>query len=88
MSQSLPFFIQYHQNKAPRWKLAPTRREQDKWDRATKAATGGSVSFILQMMIVLFIGWLDLHTFSLESLIRIVNHRETFLVLDFFCFVW
>ncbi|CAA7033446.1 unnamed protein product [Microthlaspi erraticum] len=28
--------------KAPRWKLAPTRREQDKWDRATKAATGGS----------------------------------------------
>uniref|UniRef100_A0A1J3JGH5 ATP synthase protein I n=1 Tax=Noccaea caerulescens TaxID=107243 RepID=A0A1J3JGH5_NOCCA len=30
------------QNKAPRWKLAPTRREQDKWDRATKAATGGS----------------------------------------------
>lgn len=26
----------------PRWKLAPTRREQEKWDRATKAATGGS----------------------------------------------
>ncbi|CAH2059964.1 unnamed protein product [Thlaspi arvense] len=26
----------------PKWKLAPTRREQDKWDRATKAATGGS----------------------------------------------
>ncbi|KAL8130063.1 hypothetical protein V2J09_019218 [Rumex salicifolius] len=25
-----------------RWKLAPTRKEQDKWDRATKAATGGS----------------------------------------------
>ncbi|PQM41558.1 uncharacterized protein Pyn_33783 [Prunus yedoensis var. nudiflora] len=25
-----------------KWKLAPTRREQDKWDRATKAATGGS----------------------------------------------
>ncbi|KAL1313328.1 hypothetical protein HN51_039886 [Arachis hypogaea] len=24
------------------WKLAPTRREQEKWDRATKAATGGS----------------------------------------------
>lgn len=26
-----------------RWKLAPTRREQDKWDRAAKAATGGTV---------------------------------------------
>ncbi|XP_074276064.1 protein CONSERVED ONLY IN THE GREEN LINEAGE 160, chloroplastic [Silene latifolia] len=25
-----------------RWKLAPTKREQEKWDRATKAATGGS----------------------------------------------
>lgn len=25
-----------------RWKLVPTRREQEKWDRATKAATGGS----------------------------------------------
>uniref|UniRef100_A0A7N0SX45 CGL160/ATPI domain-containing protein n=1 Tax=Kalanchoe fedtschenkoi TaxID=63787 RepID=A0A7N0SX45_KALFE len=28
--------------KSPRWKLVPTRREQDKWDRAAKAATGGS----------------------------------------------
>ncbi|KAK7264396.1 hypothetical protein RJT34_32005 [Clitoria ternatea] len=25
-----------------RWKSAPTRREQEKWDRAAKAATGGS----------------------------------------------
>ncbi|XP_027062583.1 protein CONSERVED ONLY IN THE GREEN LINEAGE 160, chloroplastic [Coffea arabica] len=25
-----------------RWRPAPTRREQEKWDRATKAATGGS----------------------------------------------
>ncbi|GMI68521.1 CONSERVED ONLY IN THE GREEN LINEAGE 160 [Hibiscus trionum] len=25
-----------------RWKLVPTRREQEKWDKATKAATGGS----------------------------------------------
>ncbi|KAL3632787.1 hypothetical protein CASFOL_025771 [Castilleja foliolosa] len=25
-----------------KWRAAPTRREQDKWDRATKAATGGS----------------------------------------------
>lgn len=28
--------------KSPRWKLSPTRREQEKWDRAYKAATGGS----------------------------------------------
>ncbi|KAL5656001.1 hypothetical protein ACJX0J_035320, partial [Zea mays] len=27
---------------APRWRLVPTRREQAKWDRAAKAATGGS----------------------------------------------
>ncbi|XP_072995309.1 protein CONSERVED ONLY IN THE GREEN LINEAGE 160, chloroplastic [Typha latifolia] len=27
---------------APRWRLAPTRREQAKWDRASKGATGGS----------------------------------------------
>ncbi|MQL80693.1 hypothetical protein Taro_013141, partial [Colocasia esculenta] len=27
---------------SPRWRLAPTRREQAKWDRASKAATGGS----------------------------------------------
>ncbi|XP_066314717.1 protein CONSERVED ONLY IN THE GREEN LINEAGE 160, chloroplastic-like [Miscanthus floridulus] len=26
----------------PRWRLVPTRREQAKWDRAAKAATGGS----------------------------------------------
>ncbi|OAY63077.1 ATP synthase protein I [Ananas comosus] len=26
----------------PRWRLVPTRREQAKWDRANKAATGGS----------------------------------------------
>ncbi|XP_050226812.1 protein CONSERVED ONLY IN THE GREEN LINEAGE 160, chloroplastic [Mercurialis annua] len=25
-----------------KWRLAPTRREQDKWDRANKAATGGT----------------------------------------------
>ncbi|KAJ9686140.1 hypothetical protein PVL29_015165 [Vitis rotundifolia] len=29
-------------NTSRRWKLVPTRREQEKWDRATKAATGGS----------------------------------------------
>lgn len=27
---------------SPKWRLAPTRREQDKWDRASKAATGGT----------------------------------------------
>ncbi|KAI4325154.1 hypothetical protein MLD38_030575 [Melastoma candidum] len=27
---------------SPKWRPAPTRREQEKWDRATKAATGGS----------------------------------------------
>uniref|UniRef100_A0A0E0N0L6 CGL160/ATPI domain-containing protein n=1 Tax=Oryza rufipogon TaxID=4529 RepID=A0A0E0N0L6_ORYRU len=27
---------------SPRWRLVPTRREQAKWDRAAKAATGGS----------------------------------------------
>ncbi|KAL5793621.1 hypothetical protein ACOSP7_002215 [Xanthoceras sorbifolium] len=38
--------IQNNQQKgssmSPKWRLAPTRREQEKWDRATKAATGGS----------------------------------------------
>eukprot|EP00262_Sarcandra_glabra_P013140 TRINITY_DN3579_c0_g1_i1.p1 TRINITY_DN3579_c0_g1~~TRINITY_DN3579_c0_g1_i1.p1 ORF type:complete len:384 (-),score=66.54 TRINITY_DN3579_c0_g1_i1:365-1423(-) len=29
-------------NAKPRWRLAPTRREQEKWDRASKAATGGT----------------------------------------------
>ncbi|KMZ57156.1 ATP synthase protein I [Zostera marina] len=27
---------------SPKWRLAPTRREQDKWDRAGKATTGGT----------------------------------------------
>ncbi|KAG8055893.1 hypothetical protein GUJ93_ZPchr0001g30072 [Zizania palustris] len=27
---------------SPRWRLVPTRREQEKWDRATRATTGGS----------------------------------------------
>ncbi|CAN6443767.1 unnamed protein product [Victoria cruziana] len=29
-------------NGSPRWRFVPTRREQEKWDRANKAATGGS----------------------------------------------
>ncbi|KAK4769827.1 hypothetical protein SAY87_030359 [Trapa incisa] len=33
---------QSNSNASTRWKLAPTRREQEKWDRATKAATGSS----------------------------------------------
>lgn len=28
-----------------KWRPAPTRREQEKWVRAAKAATGGSVCF-------------------------------------------
>lgn len=31
-------------SKRVKWRLAPTRREQDKWNRAAKAATDGSVS--------------------------------------------
>ncbi|KAB5527539.1 hypothetical protein DKX38_021386 [Salix brachista] len=27
---------------SPNWRMAPTRREQDKWDKATKATTSGS----------------------------------------------
>ncbi|CAK7348145.1 unnamed protein product [Dovyalis caffra] len=27
---------------SPKWRMAPTRREQDKWDKATKATTSGS----------------------------------------------
>ncbi|KAL9347746.1 hypothetical protein Peur_059112 [Populus x canadensis] len=27
---------------SPKWRMAPTRREQDKWDKATKASTSGS----------------------------------------------
>ena len=40
------YFSQSVGRKSPRWKLVPTRREQEKWDRATKAATGGSVSHL------------------------------------------
>lgn len=44
------FFLLLYQNDyqssgsaSTKWRLAPTRREQEKWDRASKAATGGSV---------------------------------------------
>ncbi|KAH9742855.1 protein CONSERVED ONLY IN THE GREEN LINEAGE 160 [Citrus sinensis] len=46
LQQPVEAAIQDNQQKSgsvPRkWRLAPTRREQDKWDKATKAATGGS----------------------------------------------
>lgn len=32
------------ESKRVKWRLAPTRREQDKWNRAAKAATDGTVS--------------------------------------------
>ncbi|WCJ24824.1 Protein CONSERVED ONLY IN THE GREEN LINEAGE 160 chloroplastic [Euphorbia peplus] len=34
---------------ATKWRLAPTRREQDKWDRAAKAATGGSEELLREV---------------------------------------
>ncbi|KAK6919186.1 hypothetical protein RJ641_017608 [Dillenia turbinata] len=34
--------LQDKENTSRRWRLVPTRREQEKWDRANKAATGGS----------------------------------------------
>ncbi|KAG9146690.1 hypothetical protein Leryth_005028 [Lithospermum erythrorhizon] len=34
--------IQVRSSASPKWRPAPTRREQEKWDRATKATTGGS----------------------------------------------
>ncbi|CAN1123241.1 Protein CONSERVED ONLY IN THE GREEN LINEAGE 160, chloroplastic [Linum perenne] len=34
---------------SPKWKFAPTQREQDKWDRATKAATGGSEAMFREL---------------------------------------
>lgn len=37
---------------SPKWRLVPTRREQEKWDRAAKAATGGSVSDSYQSFLV------------------------------------
>ncbi|KAJ7948439.1 ATP synthase protein I -related [Quillaja saponaria] len=42
VDQQIEATTQIPGRKSPRWRLAPTRREQEKWDRATKAATGGS----------------------------------------------
>lgn len=45
---------------SPRWRLAPTRREQEKWERARNASTGGTVSqiskfsFLLKMCLTSF----------------------------------
>ncbi|CAJ2645760.1 protein CONSERVED ONLY IN THE GREEN LINEAGE 160, chloroplastic isoform X2 [Trifolium pratense] len=37
-----PTIATENESKKVRWRLAPTRREQDKWNRAAKAATDGS----------------------------------------------
>lgn len=50
-----------------RWKLAPTRREQDKWDRATKAATAGSVSPLLSLSLMFVFIKIDTYEHSLRS---------------------
>ncbi|KAH9791316.1 protein CONSERVED ONLY IN THE GREEN LINEAGE 160 [Citrus sinensis] len=54
LQQPVEAAIQDSQQKSgsvPRkWRLAPTRREQDKWDKATKAATGGSLKSKLQFL--------------------------------------
>ncbi|KAH9742857.1 protein CONSERVED ONLY IN THE GREEN LINEAGE 160 [Citrus sinensis] len=54
LQQPVEAAIQDNQQKSgsvPRkWRLAPTRREQDKWDKATKAATGGSLKSKLQFL--------------------------------------
>ncbi|KAJ0053243.1 hypothetical protein Pint_02414 [Pistacia integerrima] len=42
LEQPVEAAIQSNGSTFRRWKLAPTRREQEKWDKATKAATGGS----------------------------------------------
>ncbi|XP_044503597.1 protein CONSERVED ONLY IN THE GREEN LINEAGE 160, chloroplastic isoform X2 [Mangifera indica] len=42
LKQPVGAAIQSSGSPSRRWKLAPTRREQEKWDKATKAATGGS----------------------------------------------
>ncbi|XP_031284406.1 protein CONSERVED ONLY IN THE GREEN LINEAGE 160, chloroplastic [Pistacia vera] len=42
LEQPVEAAIQSNGSPFRRWKLAPTRREQEKWDKATKAATGGS----------------------------------------------
>ncbi|KAB8428879.1 hypothetical protein FH972_024992 [Carpinus fangiana] len=42
LEEKVEAIVQTSGRKSPRWKLAPTRREQEKWDRASKAATGGS----------------------------------------------
>jgi len=51
-------------NNRVRYRSAPTRREQEKWNRATKAATGGSVSNVLLFHI---------NSLSLRSSIALIN---------------
>lgn len=52
-----------------KWRLVPTRREQEKWDKATKAATGGSVCSILTLLYYTSIGAFV----TLQSLIMLVK---------------
>ncbi|KAG5545112.1 hypothetical protein RHGRI_017546 [Rhododendron griersonianum] len=42
--------VQASDSTLQKWKPAPTRREQEKWNRATKAATGGSLKKRLQFL--------------------------------------
>lgn len=42
LEQHVEAATQSSKSTAIKWRPAPTRREQEKWDRATKAATGGS----------------------------------------------
>lgn len=49
---------------SPKWRPAPTRREQEKWDRATKATTGGTVCLVLYSLLLternILLGYFDL----------------------------
>uniref|UniRef100_A0A6N2MD56 CGL160/ATPI domain-containing protein n=1 Tax=Salix viminalis TaxID=40686 RepID=A0A6N2MD56_SALVM len=40
---------------SPNWRLAPTRREQDKWDKATKATTSGSDPLRSEVSAIVFL---------------------------------
>ncbi|MBA0688556.1 hypothetical protein Goari_006332 [Gossypium aridum] len=42
LQQAVETSTQSSDSMSRKWKLVPTRREQEKWDKATKASTGGS----------------------------------------------
>lgn len=75
---------------SPKWRPAPTRREQEKWDRATKATTGGTVchdhfcdifcstyfcDFLAKCLLREPSGWI---AFLLRVAERITNHSKLF----------